>query len=152
MGAELFITTCWFIWNYQNKISHIKKKKKNKKNKIRAKEAVVPLDKLSDLAQQHLEEYQHLHHQATTKGSHLEATWPEHLENKLWPRCFWRIGSSRYWSCGSKLLRWSAGSPVRDHPFAIFHSCCGNHCSLKGSHFYSRTRLARVIWLKTLCF
>lgn len=39
-GAKKFIIICWYIWC--------------RRNKIRVKEAVTPLDTLSDLAQQHL--------------------------------------------------------------------------------------------------
>lgn len=39
-GADSFITHCWFLWN--------------QRNKSRVEEAVTPLEKLSDLAQQYL--------------------------------------------------------------------------------------------------
>ena len=43
-GAELFITICWFLWT--------------RRNKSRVKEVVMPLDKLLNLAQQYLQEFQ----------------------------------------------------------------------------------------------
>nr|POF23231.1 hypothetical protein CFP56_78738 [Quercus suber] len=42
-GAELFITYCWSIWN--------------RRNKLRVKEAVIPLEKIADQAQQYLTEF-----------------------------------------------------------------------------------------------
>lgn len=52
-GTEGFITTCWFIWNWCNK--------------IRAKEVVAPLEKTPDLAQHNLSKFQQQRLKPVTK-------------------------------------------------------------------------------------
>ncbi|KAK7828360.1 hypothetical protein CFP56_030324 [Quercus suber] len=60
-GAELFITLCWFLWT--------------RRNKSRVKEAVMLLEKLSDLAQQYLQEFQQLHGKSAIKQPPKQTIW-----------------------------------------------------------------------------
>uniref|UniRef100_A0A7N2R197 Uncharacterized protein n=1 Tax=Quercus lobata TaxID=97700 RepID=A0A7N2R197_QUELO len=60
-AAELFITICWFLWT--------------RRNKSRVKEAVMPLDKLSDLVQQYLQEFQQLRGKSVIKRPPKQIIW-----------------------------------------------------------------------------
>ena len=60
-GAELFITYCWFLWN--------------RRNKIRVKEAVMPLEKIADQAQQYLSEFQQTRSKPTSKKLPKKIIW-----------------------------------------------------------------------------
>ena len=60
-GAELFITYYWFIWN--------------RRNKIRVKEAVMPLEKIADQAQQYLMEFQQIRSKPTSKKLPKKIIW-----------------------------------------------------------------------------
>ena len=60
-GAELFITYCWFIWN--------------RHNKIRVKEAIMPLEKIADQAQQYLMEFQQIRSKPTSKKLLKKIIW-----------------------------------------------------------------------------
>lgn len=57
----MFITQCWFLWNHRNK--------------SRAKEPVTPLEKLTDLAQQYLQEFQQSHSKPIIKQPPKQTIW-----------------------------------------------------------------------------
>ena len=104
---------------------------------------MVLLEKLSNLAQLYLMEFQQLRDKPKIKKSPKKFTWKSPdmgtLKTNFYGAIFEDLGAVGI----DVVVRNSSGevfgSLIRDYSFAIVHSCLGNYCSSKGNPFSSRT-------------